>query len=176
MKKNIGKLSMCEKYTFIEITDLGEQSGLCCCDNCGSPLRYVVTLETSGKKIAHVGTECSKTLQEANITNEYSYNLHIKEFKKIATIRNFINKSEEIKFFGGTRQRNIVVAGKAGKAVKYFVIEPIYDMFIDSELEFINLFIKELYESKSEIIELYTWCYNDVFKYINQLKRKYQIK
>lgn len=169
MKTNKGILKMCEKYTFHGITDLGE-IGNSICDNCGTPLRYIATIKGSTGEVYHVGTECAKTLSHANIDNIYSMELAFKEFKKIAEARLFLEKGENILIYGYKQRKDkIVIAGKKGKSIKKICIEPVFDMFKNEQLEFIDSFINETYKRYSESI-IYDWCYAFVFNHLDNLK------
>lgn len=169
MKKNKGILNMCEKYTFEGIKDLGEIS-IISCDNCGAFLRYVATIRDSKNKVYHVGTECAKTLSEANINNSYSMDLAFKEFKKVAEARLFLEKGENILIYGYEKKKDkIVIAGKKGKAIKKICIEPVFDNFKGEQLEFIDNFIQESYKNYSDSI-IYDWCYAYVFNHLDNLK------
>jgi hypothetical protein len=168
MKKNIGCLPMNNEYTFISVTDMGEDN-FSSCVNCGRPIRYVVELQDAANKKYFVGTECAKTLSHAKINNEYSMNEQINAFKKIATARNLINKSNgTLKLWGYNDKSVVCIVGKSGKNPKKIYIEPIFDPFTGAKYQFIDSFLQETYKNHSVITEDY--CMNDVFEYFDSLK------
>lgn len=141
MKTNKGVLSMNEKYTFIQITDLGETSA--CCDNCGASIRYVVELLSSNGKKYHVGTECSKTLQEANISNVYSMNEQLKAFKKVSQAKNLIENGSKVRIAVYIDSCIVVGLNKNGTATKV-IIEKCYDPFLATEIQCATDFIESV--------------------------------
>jgi len=168
MKKNIGRLPMNNEYTFISVTDMGEEN-FSNCVNCGRLIRYVVELKDQQNKKYFVGTECAKTLANAKICNEYSMNEQINAFKKIATARNLIKKSNgTLKLWGYNDGSVLMIVGKSGKAPKKMYIEPIFDLFTGEKYQFIDSFLKEIYKNHSVITEDY--CMMDIFDYFDSLK------
>lgn len=176
-KKNKGVLSMNENYTFIEMADAGEISTTCF--NCGTPIRYVVTLKDSKGALYLVGTECTKTLTEGSISNAYSMEEHIKVMKKIATARNLIENGSNVTVWYGKNKTYCFIVGsnKNGKAVK-ICLEKTYDPFIamqnntDGEIVILSKFIEEIIKSKFVHPDCETgdWCMNCVFKHYDKLK------
>lgn len=147
MKKNKGRLSMSEKYTFIDITDVGENFSVC--ENCGAIIRYVVHLRTSTNKNVYVGTECSKTLQEAQITNEYSMNENIKAFKKVATAKNLIEKGTKVRVAHYTNDCIIVGLNSNGKATKIY-LEKTFNPFDGGDIKCLSEFIDSIKHLKDK--------------------------
>ena len=161
MKKNIGVLSMNNQYTFIGCTDNGEDYSAC--ENCGKLIRYVVHLIDKTGKSYYVGTECAKTLAEANISNAYSMGEQIKELKKCAEVKKLITGTHQIWGYA----ENFCIVGIIGKQVKKIKISPVYDLFGENRLQFVDTLILEL----TSICKIWNdWCYNDVFKYYDQCK------
>ena len=163
MKVNKGRLSMNNEYKFIGITDKGEMDGTTC-DNCGHLIRYICELIDVNNKHYFVGTECVKTLTEAKISNVYSMNEQIKEFKKVAEAQRLIESGAKVWQSG----EYFYIVGKLGKAVKKVEIRPVFDMFEGFSYSFVDSFLLEL-KSLPGVIK-HDWCFNDIFKHISSLK------
>lgn len=167
-KKRIIKrnLPINDTYKFISVTDLGEMN-FNTCNNCNKPIRYVVELKNSSDKSFFVGTECSKTLQGCNISNEFAMAEELAEFKKLSTAKNLFLKGSEIKIFAGSDYAVLVGLNSSGTAKKINV-SPVWNLMEQKNYSFIDSFINELKNSKNVISK--NWCYNDVFKYHDKLK------
>lgn len=138
---------MSEKYTFIDIADLGEIVSVC--DNCGALIRYVVHLQTPENKNVYVGTECSKTLQEAQITNEYSMSENIKAFKKVATAKNLIEKGTKVRVAHYAGECVIIGLNSNGKAAKVS-LEKTFDSFQGEYIKCLSEFIDSIKHLKDK--------------------------
>lgn len=151
-------------YTYISVTDMGEGE-LSSCDNCGRPIRYVVCLENSTKKKYYVGTECTKTLAAASISNEYSMNEAIKAMKEVAEAKKLVT-CENCRIFKGGDY--FVIVAKNGKNPKKVTVKRTFDLFTGEYYSFIDAFMDEL-TKRDDTVK--SWCYNDVFKYYDLLKK-----
>ena len=167
MKTNLGILSMNEKYTIIDITDAGEET-MCSCDNCGRRIRYIVTLKDSNGKSYIVGTECAKTLSDANISGFYSMLEHESLLKKVATAKNLIKNGSKVKIFLSSSLKYAFIVGLSakGKPTKV-LIEKTFDPFLGIELIFVSNFLKELEPIKCDDYE----CLGSPYWYFDELKK-----
>lgn len=161
MKKNIGVLSMCNQYTFIDCTDNGEDYNNC--QNCGKLIRYTVHLIDNLKNHYFVGTECAKTLSEANINNSYSMIEQIKELKKCSEVKRILQNKHNI--WG--HDESFYIVGVLGTTAKKIYINPVFDIFTGNRLTFVDNLILEL---KDKCKNWNNWCMNDVFVYYDNLK------
>ena len=161
MKKNKGKLSMNNKYLFVNITDLGEQSGVCY--NCGSPIRYSVHLVDTNNEHYYVGTECSKTLAEASISNSYSMQETIKEHMKVAKAIRIIEQNKCVKLYSG--KDRIIVVGMLGKTPHKITIEKLFNPFTEEPMQFTHDFVDKYSDNNRD------WCMAYVFDYFDELKK-----
>jgi hypothetical protein len=159
-------LPLNDAYNFIGIFDNGEMN-FNTCENCGKPIRYVVELKNSSNKSYFVGTECSKTLQKCNISNEFSMIEEINAFKKLSTAKNLLLNGSNIRIWNGFDYSVIVGLNSRGNAKK-IKIENIWDIFKQKNYSFIENFLTELKNNKNSISE--NWCFNDIFKYLDYLK------
>lgn len=164
MRRN--NLPLNNKYTFMSISDIGETSQTC--DNCGKPIRYVAHLKDSNNKNYYVGTECAKTLSVCDITNEYEMLEEFNAIKKSSEIRNFVTNGKEIKIFG-YKDNYVIVVGKTLKGItKKMKLDKMYNLHgnvfssISDTIDYIN---------KNYYVENH-FCFNDIFKYFDYLKRK----
>lgn len=175
IKKNIGVLTMNNNYKFIGIVDMGE-ANFDICNNCGRPIRYSCELIDQNNKHYFVGTECVKTLAGAKISNEHSMQEQIKEFKKIAEARLLLEKSDNIKIwaYNPEKYKEFFIVGSYGKQVKKISIKPVFDLFEQKSLSFVDSFIDETYKRKDIIIT--DWCFNDIFTYHRTLLEQNKTK
>lgn len=157
-------LSHNNEYTFIELSDLG-QDNYQCCDNCGTPIRYVAEIKDSNGKKHFVGTECVQTLSKCKINNEYSLTEQIKAFKKVAAAKNLIKCNDNLKVYSMSDTAIIVGYNKNKKPVKIY-IERTFDIFLQKYYSFIDSFLTEI----EDIAISNNWCFNDIFKHFNDLK------
>jgi hypothetical protein len=166
----MGALKINESYEFINITDLGEMNYNSCA-NCGRAIRYVVELKDSQNLSHYVGTECSKTLQKYNISNDYSMNEQINEMKKLSKAINLVNNGSDLKFWGyGSKDYlHIIGLNKNGTPQKIYV-QKLFDVFLQKEYKFINDFLNDVYTTKDVILK--DWCAWDYLSYYESLKTK----
>lgn len=164
MKKNIGCLSMNDIYNFIDITDLGEMN-YNICENCGRAIRYMVHLKDSQNKSYYVGTECAKTLSEANINHSYSMNEQIKHLKTCSTVTALL-KDEKTKIWGN--KDYFIIIGKTGKNPIKLQLKPVFDIFLQKNYSFIDVLISEV-DKRSNVIRT-GYCLAYCFDFYDSLK------
>ena len=159
-------LPLNNKYTFISITDQGE-GNFQCCDNCGTLIRYICHIKDISNKNYFVGTECVKTLQKAEITNEYSMNEQIRAFKKLAEMQNLIKTNNALKVW---RSKSYIIAVGLNKNLKPLkcVVEKLFDPFLGTTYPFIESFFDKTVPIGTNESE---WCFNDIFEYFNKLRK-----
>ena len=161
-------LPLNNKYDFIEITDSGE-GNFNTCDNCGNIIRYIAHIKDSNNKHYFVGTECVKTLQEANISNEFSMLEQIRAFKKVASANNLLSNNDSLKIFHSESFAVLVGYNKNKKPVK-MAIERQYDPFKECYYSFVDSFLNQI----KNIAITDDWCFNDIFNYHDKLKKRIQ--
>lgn len=173
MKTNKGVLKMNDIYEFIDITDLGEINGTCC-DNCGSLLRNVCHIKSTvlNKGVSYfVGTECVKTLMDANISNEYEMMESIKEHKKIASAKNLVKKSIDNKTLMIFKSSNrLYLTGKPNKKpVKIelsesYIFGKLFKPTSDYMEQLKKLPDNYFHVSNDKKHGKYSFCFNDIYE------------
>lgn len=164
IKKNIGVLSMYEKYTLEGVTDMGEDN-ICSCENCGRAIRYVATLKDSKGIKYDVGTECAKTLSYASFSDIYEMEQRIKELKKNAEILKVLKRSGTVAYMYISKETGETaisyIAGKATEKAK----AKIYEVP--------GLFHKDIISNVFNIrYVIGGYCLAYVYEYIEYLKGK----